>query len=442
MIKEQVLPTSEGIENSPASLGRAAQGGHWKSISIENLGCSPVANPQVASSGQLDLSDFDAIVASVVDEGMDESEKAMALFRFVMKTIQKWALPNPEGNGNPIQILNVYGYCNCGGFGQILATLANLAGLESRVVSLPGHCIAEIFYDEAWHAFDGSLEVVYPKADGVLASVDEIHRNPELLNVPTHDFHSPEGVSLKTVHEIYAKHEVRYKPPIARDGLDSMGFHLYPEEKLEWFRDERARFFPYQNDVFMSLPPPGYYASGTLTYRPNVGGSAFRNRWEVGSGEEALEFGEEGLTVFGPGQIRRLNMRWSFPWAVLGGRVRLKGFRTPRDGQVRLKLHRPEKSVSFGGILADGNPWCDAFDVVFDFTRAAVLPDPSPVLFEVDLEVTLFKVRQESELLIREFAVEVDLQRSPQSLPALDAEDLVYRDDSEARKVAVRVHRG
>lgn len=84
--------------------------------------------------------------------------------------------------------------------------------------------------------------------------------------------------------------------------------------------------------------------------------------------------------------------------------------------------------------------WCkEAFEVVFDFSAAAVLPPPAPVLYDLDLELVLvlFKQRSESELRFNTVQVEIDLQRAPQTLPAteLGQVEWVYRDKSELRSV-------
>jgi len=429
------------ITESPTSLELPSSLREWRSLTVENVGSSPVVSPEVMCSGQLDLSEPDAIIAHVIEEGMTDAEQAMALFQFVKSTVCKWALPNLEGNARPMQILNVYGYCNCGGFARTLAMLAGFAGLEARVVGLHGHVVTEIFYAGSWHAFDANLQVVYRKPDGTLASVDEVHRNPQLLSTADHDFHAPDSFNLPGVRKMYEKGQFSYSPPPGRDEWRGMGYVLHPEERLEWFRDERATFFPYQNDVFMCTPPPGYYASGTMTYRPDLAAAGFVERWQLGSRDDDVELRDGTLSVCRAGRVQRLVMRWGFPWAVLGGRIRLSGFRTPGDGVLRARLMRPDKTVDFDGILTEREDRQGEFRAVLDFTRAAVLPSPSQVLFDVALELTMYKVRAESRLLLCGLSVEVDLQRSPQSLPpaAFGGGRVLYRDRSDARALNVWV---
>jgi len=399
-----------------------------------------VENPQVSAPGQLDLSNADEILEHVVNDSMNEAEEAMALFEFVKRTVRKWALPNQEGNGKPMQILNVYGYCNCGGFGRTLAMLASLAGLRARVVGLPGHCLTELFYDEAWHAFDANLKTVYPKPDGLLASVEEIQRNPTLLDEADNEFHAPDNFNLDRLRSMYADGQVSYLPPLKREVLHRMSFRLHPEETVEWYRDERAAFFPYQNEVFMCPPPPGYWAGGRLSYCPRLSEATFAKRWGLGSREDDLVCEGGVLSLSRCGQVQKLRMNWDFPWAVLGGRVKIAGFRTPGDGQLRACLNRPERTIHFDGILTEREDRQDEFQAVLDFTRAAILPPPAQVLFGVDLELTMYRVRAESRFLLREVTVEIELQRSPQSLPPSElGEPWLYTDHSPEREVEVAI---
>lgn len=389
----------------------------WRTISIYNGGDAPVSRPDVQAAGQIDRSDLDAIVAAVCKPGMNESGKAAALFEFMKANVVKWALPSLDAVQNPIKILNVHGYCNCGGFSITLAVLVRAAGLRARNVHLPGHGVTEIWHDDAWHLYDANLQVTYPKPDGSLASVEEVQNDLTLLDGVDHDFHAPITFNLEAVREIYGKQQTWHPDLPAEEELHSMDFDLLPGETMSWYRDERARFYPHQNEVYMVEPCPEYVAGGVL----KIPGTAI----------SAAREGES----FSQGFQRQV------PWAIVGGRMIASGFRTPDDGQVKLLLHREDRELNVGGILTE-RPDCEReFEIVFDFTRAVTLPPPAPVLYSLDLELVLYKVRPESELRFDDVRVELDLQRAPQTLPRTDLRDtvLVYRDRSQKRNVQVTV---
>jgi hypothetical protein len=371
---------------------------------------------------------------------MTDAERALALHEFVVRNVRSWALPNAAGNSRPMQILNVYGYCNCGGFARATAALAAVAGMKSRVVGLPGHVVAEVFYDDAWHLFDGSANAVYRKPDGTLASVEEVHGNLKLLDNVKHRVHAPDGAFTEEgIRRMYEQGPSGFQAAPSGEQLHKIAFALHPEETIVWYRDERAKFYPFQNREFMSRPPIGYFASGTLIYRPQTGGEHFAGRWGLGSRADDLSLKNGVLSVSKAGRIQRLRMKWKLPWAVLGGRVRIAGYRTPDEGTIRMFLHRPDRRIQFVAVTTDQPDYDEAFDTVLHFDRVAVQPPPNPVLFDVDLELALFKVRPESRLELRTIEVEIDVQRSPQSLPPaeLDGRSLVYRDKGQQRKVRV-----
>jgi hypothetical protein len=75
---------------------------------------------------------------------------------------------------DPIKMFNVYGYSLCSVFASHVAAMAREVGLTARNQTIVRHCVAEIFYEGGWHMLDASLVNYFPKADGKLASVDEI----------------------------------------------------------------------------------------------------------------------------------------------------------------------------------------------------------------------------------------------------------------------------
>jgi len=433
-------PVAFECRKSPQELSLPAAVSGWRSLRIENLGDTPVDTPTVLASGQLDLADVDAIIRHVCPKGMSDAEKAMALYRFVLEHIEMWALPNPSGASRPMQILNLYGYCNCSGFAQTLATLANCAGLKARTLGIGGHAVMEMHYDGAWHLFDSNMMGIYPKADGTLASAEEVHKDLTLLEKANHRCHCPDNYNLDTLRRMYGQGKFGHGSPRNRANLHKISHQLFPEERITWYRDGRAKSYPYQNGSFMiEEPPSGYHAGGTFVYQPDLKGAMFRDRWKLGASEEDLAIEDGGLTVSQAGKTQKLRMRWAFPWPVVGGRVRIAGFRTPKDGQMRIRLYRPER-IHFGGMLTDNHDAEGEFDLVFDFDRAAVLPPPHRVLFAVDLELTMYKVKPQTRFLIRSLTVEVDLQRAPKSLPPAELTGkLVYRDGSPKRHVRVSV---
>lgn len=127
-----------------------------------------------------DVSSLEAWKAWAIKPGMTEEEKAIAVWQTVLRFRQQDVPPNEwlgdEGNvHDAIKTFNVYGYGMCCCASSNIECLARYAGLEARGRGgFIGHSLPEVFYDGAWHVFDASLLVYFPKADGKIAGVDEI----------------------------------------------------------------------------------------------------------------------------------------------------------------------------------------------------------------------------------------------------------------------------
>ena len=76
---------------------------------------------------------------------------------------------------DPVKIFNVYGYCMCCCSSALLEALNREDGRQTRGRILNGHSVPEVWYQNGWHMFDGSLITYFPRpSDGVAAAVDEI----------------------------------------------------------------------------------------------------------------------------------------------------------------------------------------------------------------------------------------------------------------------------
>ena len=75
---------------------------------------------------------------------------------------------------DPIKCFNVYGYTLCSVSTVNMACLARYLGLKARGLTIANHCVPEFFYDGAWHMYDADLIEYFPKADGSVASVQEL----------------------------------------------------------------------------------------------------------------------------------------------------------------------------------------------------------------------------------------------------------------------------
>ena len=138
-----------------------------------------VCHVKVVSDKVPDMTNLETWKKQWIKEGMTDEQKAMAVWKTV-RTFQHQEAPpneylhNEDAVQDPFKIFNVYGYSLCSIASCDILCLARYAGLQARGRIINSHSVPEVYWDGAWHLLDASLLCYFPKADGKLASVDEI----------------------------------------------------------------------------------------------------------------------------------------------------------------------------------------------------------------------------------------------------------------------------
>jgi hypothetical protein len=138
-----------------------------------------VSHVKVLSDKVPDVSSIEAWQKSFLKPGMTEEEKALAVWDSVVRFRHQDAPPKEWLQGDqcvhdPIKTFNVYGYGMCCCAASNIEGLARAAGLQARAWSINKHNVPEVLADGEWHMLDASLINYFRKADGRIASVDEI----------------------------------------------------------------------------------------------------------------------------------------------------------------------------------------------------------------------------------------------------------------------------
>ena len=151
-----------------------------RSVRLENVGQTDVVNPWLVS-GRNDLRSISAIVARAIEPGMTDKEKAMALWWQQIQHRFHYEGDNQELL-SPVKSLNVYGHNTCGNDSICLAGLWKTAGLKVAPARLVGHCVTQVFYDGAWHLFDGDMHSLYLLRDNeTIAGEQDLVRDHDLI---------------------------------------------------------------------------------------------------------------------------------------------------------------------------------------------------------------------------------------------------------------------
>ena len=138
-----------------------------------------VCHVKVLSDKVPDVSSLEAWQRSFIDAKMSDRDKGLAAWRSTVMFQHQDAPPleylhNEQVVQDPIKVFNVYGYSFCSVACCDIAALARAAGLKVRGWAINGHSVPEVYWQGAWHMLDASLINYFPKADGSIASVEDL----------------------------------------------------------------------------------------------------------------------------------------------------------------------------------------------------------------------------------------------------------------------------
>ena len=139
-----------------------------------------VCHVKVVSDKVDDVSSLEAWKAAFIKDGMSNQEKAIAIWKSVSSFQYQDSgapmefLTHEDNVYDPIKMFNVYGYGICCYASAHVEALGRYTGLKARGWGINCHSVCELGYDDGWHLYDSSLIGFFPKADGKIASVEEI----------------------------------------------------------------------------------------------------------------------------------------------------------------------------------------------------------------------------------------------------------------------------
>lgn len=129
----------------------------------------------------------DAILDSIrkMPDDIPNETLARKAWRFVMREI--YYLPAlDEGNQfhAPLTLLNSIGYGQCDDLSSMLVNIWKDLGYDARVYELGGHVVPEVKENNKWKMYDPSFQVYYLNRDSIVASVEELSSEVDLITNP------------------------------------------------------------------------------------------------------------------------------------------------------------------------------------------------------------------------------------------------------------------
>ena len=220
----------------------------------------------------------------------------------------------------PLKMLNAYNMGYCGIFGPTAEGIFNGCGFatgRSFGLAAWNHCATEIFYDNAWHYFDVDVRGAVLKADGTIASLEEVRTNKQLWvdsfgKIKPYFPGSGRTVEgIKKVADIYARNYPGGKDWQYRwfQGSHTADYSLRPGESLtRWWDDKTGRWnhYPSYNkeqwvrDLIMT-PPIGMKPNHRDFTRWNHGGGLFHYEPKLTAGSGDFQAGALSTGGLAPG---------------------------------------------------------------------------------------------------------------------------------------------
>jgi hypothetical protein len=177
-------------------------------------------------------------------------ERHLAVLRFLHQSSFHNLIQPMRPNGQPVcdpLVLLELGEMRCGHVNRVAIDLFRAVGYQARLVQAAFHMLAEIWYDNAWHYFDGDIfgngeSVILP--DGRIPSMNELANHSERLDALT-SFWEPDhtnelrragapypsyyyfGADAYRKSSVQAEHIVKRATPEQEDGSIDYGWEQY-----------------------------------------------------------------------------------------------------------------------------------------------------------------------------------------------------------------------
>jgi hypothetical protein len=230
------------------------------SITIHNSSGNLVTVPEVSNVVTLQPLSTAAILSQLPITASDQQNAIQAWQFVVSHTFHLCSSGAKQDNGetlDPIRFFGAYGFGCCEQSSQALIWIWRQLGYQARLAEMPFHTIPEIFYGNAWHMLDPDHQVYYLRDDGIIASVEDVIANPELVaRTANADGKDPVGWTATEMAQLYAENasSLTYYTGVGFGVFPASTIILRPHESLT-FNSENV-----EDIVHSYWPGAGYFA--------------------------------------------------------------------------------------------------------------------------------------------------------------------------------------
>jgi len=221
-------------------------------ITIRNSSSSTVSLPQVFTPGNQPPLNGPAILARLnsLPAPATDQDRVIQGWQFVANNMYHFCSSGTARGetADPLVILNAAGFGCCEQSANALAWIWQQQGYQARVASFSFHTIPEVFYGNAWHMLDPDHKIYYLKADGTIASVEDILNDPTLVsNTVNAAGRDPAGWLGLQMAELYVEYgaSLQYESAVSPSALST--FSLRPGESMSFKslnKEDSVQFYP------------------------------------------------------------------------------------------------------------------------------------------------------------------------------------------------------
>ncbi len=463
-------------------------------VVIENLGETDVVNPWVVANGEKDwwsVENMSREILATAGSGASDGEKAMGVWRFVAEELydQRAGLSWSDDFGDPVKLLNVYGFDGCIANAVVCCRLAEAVELKAREIWLGGiasidgygrgracaHDIFEAYAEGDWRFLDTDQMVYFLKRDNrTVAGSEDLSRDIDLMrrshrnlglagrDMPDNEYYFEPFRERQFVYPpnrggvwtdnagVFTHAPGEYPPP------HTMGLRLRPGEKLVRYWDNVGK----QVVRGPRMHPEVRYSNGKLVYRPDLrsplclkGTTEMTNVAQEGSVRKAA------LHPAKAGLVSEVVWKVASPYAIPGAQVGITCRRETREdgfevlfskdgknwrsvwiacGQMREGrqdiVRKLDACIELDGLINPAlNDWREEKDLVWRMGPC----------YSYYIKVAMWAGSGPEAVGLDAIRFDTDIQCATRSLPSLfcGTNTIAYRDDSQGRR-KVRVTYG
>lgn len=369
-----------------------------KSVCLKNVGKTDIVNPWIIVNGKRDWRSIDHILSEILTEDMTDAEKARAIWEFACTHRYHYTCATDEVK-DTVKMLNCYGYTLCWDEAFTVSNLWQAAGLKIRRGYPHGHCTTEVYYDGAYHLLDSDEHLLYLLRDNqTIASEEDLSLDHDLVKRG-----HPYGITLAESREREEGMASAFFHTGPRSGgrpqltTHKMALTLRPNEALIWEWEDRNKYHGYWDR-------PTRLANGRMQYTPDI--SAYET-WATQT--KNLHLNEQGLSPIKKDQDAYLDLTIKSPYVIVGGKI---------------DLSLSSNTLVSVALSQHDDPWQTIWrsDTNINMKTSIDLdphfPSNSPASYTYQVRIAL--KASPDPAIIKDIAIETDLQMAPLSLPALE----------------------